>query len=238
MVGIRKEVEEKIPGWGSTVVWCSVMKLVFPGILRHKAGIWEHEMLHCILSKALLARLHAALLVLSYLTRNSGFTYFLKLLIHPLSLVILAYSFVVICLSAASHVSWSFPVVLVILLRVIHLFGLRLLLPLAVLGYLLLVCICDLSDWLPPLSSAFSLQNSSSLFSSTPTDLPAFHCSFCTVSPALLTRLQFCEHVHSLAVTSDAFPIFPSIDLWKTRSLCKLVLPVYLTQLMDSLREW
>lgn len=214
------------------------MKLVFPGILRHKAGIWEHEMLHCILSKALLARLHAALLVLSYLTRNSGFTYFLKLLIHPLSLVILAYSFVVICLSAASHVSWSFPVVLVILLRVIHLFGLRLLLPLAVLGYLLLVCICDLSDWLPPLSSAVSLQNSSSLFSSTPTDLPAFHCSFCTVSPALLTRLQFCEHVHSLAVTSDAFPIFPSIDLWKTRSLCKLVLPVYLTQLMDSLREW
>lgn len=82
MVGIRKEVEEKIPGWGSTVVWCSVMKLVFPGILRHKAGIWEHEMLHCILSKALLARLHAALLVLSYLTRNSGFTSFLKLLIQ------------------------------------------------------------------------------------------------------------------------------------------------------------
>lgn len=39
-------------------------------------------MLHCILSKALFARLHAGLLVLSYLTRNSGFTSFLKLLIQ------------------------------------------------------------------------------------------------------------------------------------------------------------
>lgn len=52
------------------------------------------------------------------------------------------------------------------------------------------MCIYDLSDWLPPLSSTVSLQNSSSLFSSAPTDLPSFHCSFCTVSPALSLPLS------------------------------------------------
>lgn len=49
-------------------------KTSVPRYLETRLGIWEHEMLHGILNKALFVRLHAGLLVLSLLfNKKLGF---------------------------------------------------------------------------------------------------------------------------------------------------------------------